>query len=124
MAQPCSITGVGITPFSKGSGATVAELAERAALEAIADSGLDPADIGVVIFGNATQGAMEGQHGIRGQLALANLSLGIIPVINVENACCSATTALQVATAYLGAGMVEHALVVGSEVMTQASVKP
>jgi len=120
MAQPCSITGVGITPFSKGSGATVAELAEKAALEAIADSGLDPADIGVVIFGNATQGAMEGQHGIRGQLALANLSLGIIPVINVENACCSATTALQVATAYLGAGMVEHALVVGSEVMTQA----
>lgn len=120
MSERASIIGVGITPFSRGTGATVAQLAEQAARAAIADSGLDPADIGLVVFANATQGAMDGQHGIRGQLALLDLPLGTIPIINVENACCSATTALQVATAYLRAGMVQHALVVGSEVMTAA----
>ncbi len=120
MSDPIVLSGVGITPFGRQPEETVASLAAAATAAAILDSGIAPADIGVVVFANSTQGAMDGQHGIRGQLALSGIDLGVVPIINVENACCSATTALQVATAYVRAGMARHALVVGSEVMTQA----
>jgi acetyl-CoA acetyltransferase len=121
MTDSIVLTGVGITRFGKQPGETVASLAVSAATAAITDSGVSSTDIDLVVFANSTQGAMDGQHGIRGQLALAGIELGIVPIINVENACCSATTALQVATAYVRAGMARHALIVGSEVMTQAS---
>jgi acetyl-CoA acetyltransferase len=119
--ETIAITGVGITKFGRQPEETVPSLAAQAASASILDAGVDPSDIDVVIFANSTQGAMDGQHGIRGQLALAGLDLGIVPIINVENACCSATTALHVATAYVRSGMARHALVVGSEVMTQAA---
>ena len=121
MNDPIVLSGVGITPFGRQPDESVASLAAAAAAAAITDSGITPADIELVVFANSTQGAMDGQHGIRGQLALAGIDLGVVPIINVENACCSATTALQVATAYVRAGMARHALVVGSEVMTQAA---
>jgi acetyl-CoA acyltransferase len=66
------------------------------------------------------QGATEGQHGVRGQVALSGLDLSPGPVINVENACASGTTALHVAIAYVLSGMADIVLAVGVEVMTQA----
>lgn len=121
MTSPIAVTGTGMTRFGKQPNETVASLAAFAASAALVDAGLAASDIDVVVFANSTQGAMDGQHGIRGQLALAGLDLGIVPVINVENACCSSTTALHVAAAYVRSGMARHVLVVGSEVMTQAS---
>jgi Acetyl-CoA acetyltransferase len=114
-----TIAGVGITPFGK-SRRRLAELASDAAGAALDDAGLTAEQVDVVVFGNATQGAMEGQHGIRGQLALSGLGLRPVPVINVENACASATTALHVALAYVRSGLARTALAVGAEVMTQA----
>lgn len=114
------ITGVGMTPFGRHPHETVESLALSACRDAITDAGVDPSDIDAVVFANATWGAMGGQHGIRGQLALRQLGLRPIPIINVENACCSATTALQVATAYVKGGLSGTVLAVGSEVMSQA----
>ena len=68
MNEPIAVTGVGITHFGKQPSETVASLAARAATSAIVDAGIAPADIDVVVFANSTQGAMDGQHGIRGQL--------------------------------------------------------
>jgi acetyl-CoA acyltransferase len=120
LPEMIAVTGVGMTPFGRQPTESVASLAAAAAAAAILDAGLSPRDIDVVVFANSTQGAMDGQHGIRGQLALAGIDLGVVPIINVENACCSSTTGLHVATAYVRSGMARHALVVGSEVMTQA----
>lgn len=114
------ITGVGMTPFGRQPDQTVVSLALSACRDALADARIDPQSIDAVVFGNATWGAMGGQHGIRGQLALQDLGLRPVPIINVENACCSATTALQVATAYVQGGLAGTVLAVGSEVMTQA----
>lgn len=116
------IRGIGMTPFGRHPEATVPTLAVAAATAALTDSGLDAESIDAVVVGNATQGAMEGQHGIRGQLAVTGLGLRPVPVINVENACCSATTALQVATAYVRAGMAVNVLAIGVEIMTQADL--
>ncbi len=117
------ITGVGMTRFGRHREESVASLALAATRDALADASLEANDVDVVVFANATWGAMGGQHGIRGQLALAGLGLRPIPIINVENACCSATTAMQVATAYVQSGMARTALAVGSEVMTQAPLE-
>ena len=116
------INGVGMTPFGRHPDATVASLAAAACRDALADAGIEARDVDAVVFANATWGAMGAQHGIRGQLALQGLGLRPVPVINVENACCSATTALQVASAYVRGGLAGTVLAVGSEVMSQAGL--
>jgi hypothetical protein len=69
------------------------------------------------MVGNAVQGAMDGQRDIRGQLMLRGLPLGTVPVVNVENACASASSALHLAVAYVGSGMADVVLAVGAEKM-------
>jgi acetyl-CoA acetyltransferase len=60
---------------------------------------------------------MEGQFGIRGQVALAGMPFDAVPVINVENACASASTALQVAIMQVQTGQADIALAIGAEKM-------
>jgi len=114
------IAGVGLTAFGRQPGLGVRDLAQAAAVAAVTDAGIPLDRVAAVVVGNATQGATEGQHGIRGQIALSGLGLSPGPVINVENACASGTTALHVALAYVLSGMADVVLAVGVEVMTQA----
>src|SRR3546814_20443005 len=60
---------------------------------------------------------MEGQNTIRGQCALRSMGFQSIPIVNVENACCSSSTGLNQAYANIKAGLVELALVAGPEKM-------
>jgi acetyl-CoA acyltransferase len=109
---------VGITPFGRHAGETVRSLATRAAREALADAGCGPDAVDAIFFGNAGQGAMEGQHAIRGELALKDIPFRPIPVVNTENACASAATAFYLAVAHVRAGLADIALAVGAERMT------
>lgn len=112
------ILGVGMTRFGRHPDGSVKTLAEDAVRAALADAGLGPEAMQGAVFANSVQGAMEGQFGIRGQNALRDLGLGAAPVINVENACASATTALHVAVAQVEAGLADIVLAVGAEKMT------
>lgn len=123
MSAVPEIAGVGMTRFGRLAPADLRTLATEAARTALADAGVTPDQVELVVFGNAVQGAMTGQHGIRGQLALQPLGLGPVPVLNVENACASASTALDIACSYVAAGRVGTVLVVGAEVMTQTSTE-
>jgi acetyl-CoA acyltransferase len=114
------IAGVGMTPFGRFPGTTVAELAGRAVSEALTDAGLTPPNVQGVVFANATQGALEGQHGIRGQVALDATGFGNAPVFNVENACASASTALNLAQTLVASGAHDCVLAIGAEKMTTA----
>ena len=60
---------------------------------------------------------MDGQHAIRGQIALGGLGFSGIPVTNVENACASGSTALYHAISTIRAGLADVALAVGVEKM-------
>lgn len=115
--EPVYVIGVGMTPFSRHPDLSVRDLATRAVRAALEDAGLGPEDIGAIAFANAVQGAMEGQFGIRGQVALRDLPFDAVPIINVENACASATTALHLAITQVRAGQTEIALAVGAEKM-------
>lgn len=112
------IAGVGMTAFGDHSGDTVAGLAGRAIGEALADAGCDRGLIEGVWFANAGQGHGEGQHMIRGQVALRPMGFEAVPIVNVENACASASTALHGARNHLLAGGADIVLAVGAEKMT------
>ena len=112
------IAGVGMTPFGDHSSSSVGKLAGLAIAEALADARCDRSLIEGVWFANTGQGALEGQHMIRGQVALRPLGFEAIPIINVENACASASTALHGAMNFLRAGGGDIVLAVGAEKMS------
>src|SRR6266702_3943207 len=77
--------------------ATVASLALEALDGALADAGLGPDRVEAIFFSNALSGLLTGQECVRGQVALRHSRYGGIPVVNVENACASGSTALHLA---------------------------
>jgi acetyl-CoA acyltransferase len=114
------IVGVGMTPFGRFAAMSLAELAGRASGEALTDAGLAPSQAQGIVFANAAQGALEGQHGIRGQVALDRCGFGNAPVFNVENACASAATALNLAQNLVASEAYDCVLAVGAEKMVTA----
>jgi len=113
------IAGVGMTVFGEHPGSTVRDLGAAALAEALADADCDQGSIEGVWFANTGQGALEGQHMIRGQVALRPLGFEGVPIVNVENACASASTALHGAINHLRAGGADIVLAVGAEKMIQ-----
>src|ERR1700691_686639 len=109
-----------MTRFGRFPATSLAELAASATNDALADAGLDPRHARAIVFANATQGALEGQHGIRGQAALDGRGFGNAPVFNVENACASASTALNLAHVMVGSEAYDCVLALGAEKMVTA----
>lgn len=111
------VLGVGMTPTGKFLDRSVKDLTREAVESALADAGIGKADVAAAFFANATQSPLEGQHMIAGQVALGGMGLERIPVINVENACASGSSAFHLAHAYVKAGIADVALAVGAEKM-------
>lgn len=111
------IIGVGMTHFGRHLDKSVKQLVSWSLNDALADSGIDKAKIDAAFFGNSVQGYMEGQTCVRGQIALLPEGLEGIPVVNVENACATASTAFNLAVTHLRAGEGDVALAVGAEKM-------
>lgn len=111
------VVGVGMTQFGRMLDTDIKTLTREAVDAALADAGLDTGDIGAAFFANASQGHMEGQHMIRGEIALRSMGIGGIPVFNIENACASGSAALNLAISYVKAGERDVALAVGAEKM-------
>jgi acetyl-CoA acyltransferase len=111
------IIGASMTPFGKHFDQSVKSLTVRAVREALADAGATTADLQLALYANTTQGVMERQYCVGGQIALREAGIKDIPVMNVENACASSSTALHQAIAYVRAGMADVALAVGVEKM-------
>ncbi|MEJ2410597.1 MAG: thiolase family protein [Novosphingobium sp.] len=111
------VVGVGMTPFGRMPDKDIKTLTNEAVSAALADAGIEATALEAAYFANASQGHMEKQHMIRGQIALRSMGIGQIPVINVENACASGSSALNLAVNFLKAGEGDIALAVGAEKM-------
>lgn len=109
------IAGTGMTAFCVDLSRSVKALAREAVFAALVDAGCAVSKVEAAWFANTSQGMLEGQHMIRGQAALRPLGFTGIPVVNVENACASASTALFEAANYLKAGAADIVLAVGAE---------
>ncbi|WNC74228.1 thiolase family protein [Thalassotalea psychrophila] len=115
MKMNCYIAGVGMTKFGKHLETPLKTLAGQAITAAIKDSGLTQEDLDAAYMGNAAGGVVQGQEMISGQVALRELGIGKIPVINVENACATSSTAFNQACTMITAGIYDVVLVCGFE---------
>lgn len=111
------IVGVGMTPLGKHLDKSVRQLSAQAVQAALEDAGLSLEDIQAAWFCNTRQGALEGQHGIRGQCSLRAFGFEGIPIFNTDNACASSSSGLMQAYAAVRAGIHDVVLVVGAEKM-------
>ena len=111
------VAGAYMTRFDRHFSRSLGSLAREAARGAIQDAGTIAEAVEFVAFGNAAAGILTGQEMIRAQTALAGSGLEGAPMINVENACASASSAFHLAFNAVRSGQHEVALAVGAEKM-------
>jgi acetyl-CoA acyltransferase len=111
------IIGGSMTKFGRHLDRNLKSLVAEAVRGALKDAGLTQEHIQGAWVGNASEGVLQGQESIRGQVVLRAMGIGGIPVINNENACASSATALYGARAMVALGEMEVALVLGMEKM-------
>jgi acetyl-CoA acetyltransferase len=109
------VAGVGMTNFGKYLDTGLKALGADAVKAALADAGLGADDLEAAYVGNAAAGLITGQESIRGEVVLRGMGIGRIPVVNVENACASASTALNQACAMVSTGLYDVVLALGVE---------
>src|SRR5450759_1605133 len=88
------IVGTGMTPFKRHLDKTHNQLTAMSVLEALGDAGGQPKDINLAIYATVAQGNLANEIVVPGQFALRPLGFSNIPMFNVENACASSSTAL------------------------------
>ncbi len=120
MRMKAVVAGVGMTNFGKHLDLGLKALGAGAVKGALADAGIEAKDLQAAWVGNAAAGLITGQESIRGQVILRSIGIGRIPVVNVENACASASTALQQAAAMVSAGLYDVVLALGVEKLYHA----
>jgi acetyl-CoA acetyltransferase len=101
-----------MTDFGKIEDADETRLVRQAVDAALSDSAIEPEQIDAIFVANVF-----GARGL-GQMVLRASRLVGKPIVNVENACASGTTALLEGIAWLGAGLADRVLVIGVEVLT------
>ena len=115
MKTEAVIAGVGMTAFGKRMETGLKALGTEAVLAAVTDAGLELTDFDAAFVGNAAAGLITGQESIRGEVVLRSMGVGRLPVVNVENACASGSTALHQAAAMVTAGLYDVVLALGVE---------
>lgn len=112
------VAGIGMTRFAKHEGVGLKQLGAEATRAAVADAGIELRDLEAAWVGNCAAGLVTGQESIRGQVILDAMGVGRIPIVNVENACASGSTALREACAFVTAGLHDVVLALGVEKLT------
>jgi acetyl-CoA acetyltransferase len=119
MKDSVSVIGVGMTPMSRRD-LPPEELMSWAARDALADAGLKPSEVGLIVAANALGGNLNDQACIRGQTWLKPIGLDGVGVINVDNSCASGASGFHVGVMAASAGE-SPVLVVGAEKMWTGS---
>jgi acetyl-CoA acetyltransferase len=111
------IAGIAMTVFGRHPERGLHDLAGEALQGALKDAGCTSADLGVAFYSGMTNGPLQGQIAIPGQVVFSRIGIEGIPIYNVENACASGSTAVHLALQSLRAGATDVALALGAEKM-------
>ena len=114
MKADVSIAGVGMTRFTKQAERGHEGLATEAVDTALRDAGVAARDVQVAFCGSVAGGAAIGQR------VLKRIGVAGAPIVNVENACASSSTAVIEAIAWIKAGLADVALAMGVEILSPA----
>lgn len=123
MKQEAYVAGVGVTGFGKHIDRSLSSLAHEAIRQAIADAGLDAGEIQAVWAGTAAAPITTGQLCVAGQVILRGLGIGRVPVVNVENACATSSTAFQQAATMVTLGAYDVVLAFGVDKLYHSDKK-
>jgi acetyl-CoA acetyltransferase len=117
MGDDVYILGAGMIRFGKYADRSIKQLVAEAVQSLGEDVEVKKEDIQAAWFSNSAWGVNQGQHCIRGQVALAPLGIQGIPITNVENACAGASNAVHGAWMGIKAGLYDLTLAIGVEKM-------
>lgn len=109
------IIGVGMLRFGKYAERTIKDMSSEVLGLVLKDAGARTRDIEAAWFSNSFWGINTGQHSIRGQVALIPLGIEGVPVMNVENACAGASSAVHGCWMGIKSGLYDVALAIGAE---------
>ena len=110
------VAGVGMHKCGRYPDKTYSDLAEVAALNALEDANVPWEDVEVAYASRVRAGSTIGQSICR------RLGLTGIPIINIENACASGSTAIREAFFAIGHGLYDIAIVIGVEKMNRGVI--
>ncbi|MDU9392108.1 thiolase family protein [Pseudomonas sp. zfem002] len=113
--QNAYVIGVGMTRFGKHLGRSLNSLAREAIKQALDDAGIEARQLEAAWMGTGAAPVITGQVCIAGQAVLRGLGVGRIPVVNVENACATASTAFQQACSMVTHGLYDVVIAAGYE---------
>ncbi|HHH9650106.1 TPA: thiolase family protein [Pseudomonas aeruginosa] len=113
--QNAYVIGVGMTRFGKHLGRSLNSLAREAIRQALDDAGIEARQLEAAWMGTGAAPVITGQVCIAGQAVLRGLGVGHIPVVNVENACATASTAFQQACTMVTHGLHDVVIAAGYE---------
>ncbi len=108
-----AVLGVGMTPFGKLVGPTPIELARDAGLQALADAGIDLAQVGEAFVGYMQASPMTGIK------AMKEFGLTGLPVTHVENASATGLVAFREAAWAVSSGRCDVAMALAFEKMNE-----
>ena len=89
------VAGIAMTVFGRHIERSLHDLAGEALQGALKDAGCQAGDIGVAYYSGMTNGPLQGQISIPGQVVFSKIGIEGIPVYNVENACASGSSGVQ-----------------------------
>ena len=111
------ILGVGLHPFGRFPEKDLSQLAQDAVVEALDDAMVSWNDVQIAYFGHVYYQGMS-----LGEVTLRQLGLTGVPIVNVENACSSGSTALWQAYWGIATGIYDMALSFGAEKVPRGPV--
>ena len=111
------VAGVGLHPFGRFPEKDLSDLALQAVVESLKDAGVRWKDIPIAYFGHVYYQGMS-----LGETTLSKLGLTGVPIVNVENACSSGSTAFWQAYWGITMGMYDMALAFGAEKVPRGPV--
>ena len=114
------ITGIAHSPFTRSDPRPLEEMIVDVARTALADAGLEPAEIDAIFLGHFN-GGFTGQDFTAPLVLQADSALRFTPATRVENACATGSAAIFQGLQSIRLGDARHVLVVGVEKMSEVS---
>jgi acetyl-CoA acetyltransferase len=114
MMRDVYIVGAGMTQFGKHLERSLRNLGREACLLGLKDAGIRPKEVEAGYCGNALAPAIQGETGV-GQNVFWEVGISGIPIVNIENACASGSTALREGWMAVAGGFYDVVMVTGVE---------
>ncbi|KQO97462.1 thiolase family protein [Leifsonia sp. Leaf264] len=113
MTEDVFVVSAAMIPFGKHRTSSYVGLAVAPLIDALRSAGVNKSDVDAVYVGHSYGGMMTGQR------ICKEIGLGTVPTVNVDNACSSGATAVHEAWTAISQGLIDVAVVIGVEKLTQ-----